>query len=115
MITKEETLSLLKELSEASGIAYNALCSLDMEAQKEVAYEFLADDTDMEHIFSVVSKALNVLELNLVSELTGIPFPEFSSLDEKKKEQLCGHYSMCYEPDEPNTELAAELRKMFYS
>lgn len=115
MNTNEEITAVLKDLSEASGIAYKALCSLDPEVQKEVAYEFLADDKDMEHIFSVVSKALNVLELNSVSELTGIPFSEFSSLDEKKKEQLCGHYSMCYEPGGPNTELAEELRKMFYS
>ena len=112
---KGSVLIILKELAENTGIAYSSLCSLDFEAQKAVTFEYMADSTNMEHIYTITSRALAIIELEYISKLTGIPFDELKALDDRKKEQICGHYSMNYTAGGSNTELAAELKEMIRS
>lgn len=109
------TSGILKELADNTGIAYSSLCSLDFEAQKAVTFEYMADSTNMEHIYTITSRALAVIELEYVAKLTGISFDELKALDDRKKEQLCGHYSMNFESSGVNDELVAELKEMVYS
>lgn len=112
---KGSVLIILKELADNTGIAYSSLCRLDFETQKSVAFEYMADNTNMEHIYTITSRALALIELEYVSNLTSISFDELKALDDRKKEQICGHYSMKFESGGTNVELAAELKEMVYS
>lgn len=112
---KGSVLIILKELAENTGIAYKSLCCLDFDTQKAVTFEYLADSTNMEHIYTMTSKALALIELEYISKLTGISFDRLKALDDRKKEQICGHYSMKFESGGVNDELAAELKEMVYS
>ena len=112
---KGSVLIILKELADNTGIAYSSLCCLDFETQKSVVFEYMADSTNMEHIYTITSRALALIELEYVSKLTGISFDELKALDDRKKEQICGHYSMNYTVGGSNTELAAEIKEMIKS
>ncbi len=107
--TKGNVLNGLNDVSRDTGIDYTTLVNLDYDTQQELVFEYMADSSNTAHLYDVVNKALAVMELENVAELTDIPVNRLKEYPFETQVQLCGMYSMEY--DENNSfELISRLK-----
>ena len=89
----------LDEVAKSTGITIATLRSLDYETQQSIVYEYMMDSSQTAHFYDLVNKALGVSELSDVAKLIGVPVRELRSLPRRIQENICGAYTMEYEPD----------------
>ncbi len=102
----------LNEVAKSTGILLNTLKSLDYETQQQIVYEFMIDSSQTERFYELTNKALAVAELADVAKLISAPVRELRSLSRRIQENICGAYTMEYDPDSTNTELIDNIREM---
>ena len=102
----------LSEVAKSTGITLDTLRSLDYETQQTIVYEFLMDSSQTARFYDLVNKALAVADLPNVAKLIGTPVRELRSLSRRIQENICGAYTMEYDPDSTNMELIDNIREM---
>ena len=102
----------LAEVAKSTGITLATLRSLDYESQQTIVYEFMMDSSQTARFYDLVNKALTVADLDKVANLIGTPVRELRSLPRRIQENICGAYTMEYDPDSTNTELIDNIREM---
>lgn len=102
----------LNEVAKSTGILLNTLKSLDYETQRTIVYEYMADSSQTERFYELTNRALAVAELTNVAKLISAPVRELRSLPRRIQENICGAYTMEYDPDSTNTELIDNIREM---
>lgn len=100
----------LNEVARNTGIVYATLRSLDYDTQQEIVYEYMADSSEIEHIYTLVNKALAVIEIDSVAKLLEIPVRELRKLPLNIQESMCGHYAMEYDSSGNNAGLIRTLK-----
>ena len=102
----------LDEVAKSTGILLVTLRSLDYETQQTIVYEFMADSSQTERFYDLVTKALAVADLPNVAKLIGTPVRELRTLPRHIQENICGAYTMEYDADSTNTDLIDHIREM---
>ena len=102
----------LSEVAKSTGITLNTLRSLDYETQQTIVYEFIMDSSQTARFYDLVNKALAVADLPNVAKLIGTPVRELRTLPRRIQENICGAYTMEYDPDSTNMELIDNIREM---
>lgn len=102
----------LREISEHTGIALNALRSLDENAKHTLVFEYAMDSTNIERFYEIMGKALALDNISAVARLIGVSVETLKALPIDRQERMCGHYAFVYEAEGDNSALADELREM---
>ena len=102
----------LNEVARTTGISLVTLRSLDFETQQAIVYEYMMDSRQTARIYDLTNKALAIMELEKVAKLISVPVRELRSLPRRIQENICGAYTMEYEPDSTNTELIDHIREL---
>ncbi len=102
----------LNEVAKNTGISLVTLRSLDFETQQTIVYEFMMDSSQTARFYDLTNKVLAVMELEKVAKLIAVPVRELRSLPRRIQENICGAYTMEYDPDSTNTELIDNIREM---
>ena len=102
----------LNEVAKNTGISLVTLRSLDFETQQTIVYEYMMDSSQTAHFYDLTNKALAIMELEKVAKLIAVPVRELRSLPRRIQENICGAYTMEYDPDSTNTELIDNIREM---
>lgn len=109
---KGTVLSVLPDVAKNTGIAFSTLEKLDYDTQQEIVYEYMADSSNTEQIYTLTNKALAVMELKAVSVLIEVSEEKLNSLPDDIKEYICGMYSMEYDSEGDNSQLIASIKDM---
>ncbi len=102
----------LNEVAKNTGISLVTLRSLDFETQQTIVYEYMMDSSQTDRFYELTNKALAVMELGKVAKLIAVPVRELRALPRRIQENICGAYTMEYDPDSTNTELIDNIREM---
>ncbi|MBQ9897887.1 MAG: hypothetical protein IJM44_00340 [Ruminococcus sp.] len=102
----------LNEVAKNTGISLVTLRSLDFETQQNIVYEYMMDSSQTARFYDLTNKALAVMELEKVAKLISVPVRELRTLPRRIQENICGAYTMEYDPDNTNTELIDNIREM---
>ena len=70
------------------------------------------DSSQTDRFYELTNKALAVMELGKVAKLIAVPVRELRALPRRIQENICGAYTMEYDPDSTNTELIDNIREM---
>ena len=109
--TKGNVLNALNDVSRDTGISLKTLKNLGYDIQQELVFEYMADSSNTAHLYDLVNKALAVMELENVAELTDIPVNRLKEYPFETQVQLCGMYSMEYDEND-SFELISRLKGM---
>ena len=102
----------LNEVARTTGISLVTLRSLDYETQQTIVYEYMMDSRQTARFYDLTNKALAIMELEKVAKLISVPVRELRALPRRIQENICGAYTMEYEPDSTNTELIDHIREL---
>ena len=102
----------LAEVAKTTGITIETLRSLDYETQQTIVYEYMMDSRQTARFYDLTNKALAIMELEKVAKLISVPVRELRALPRRIQENICGAYTMEYEPDSTNTELIDHIREL---
>ena len=102
----------LNEIAKNTGISLVTLRSLDFETQQTIVYEYMMDSSQTARFYDLTNKALAIMELEKVAKLISVPVRELRALPRRIQENICGAYTMEYDPDSTNTELIDNIREM---
>lgn len=102
----------LNEVAKSTGIFLDTLKSLDYEKQQTIVYEYMADSSQTERFYELTNRALAVADLVNVAKLISAPVRELRLLPRRIQKNICGAYTMEYDPDSTNTELIDNIREM---
>ena len=105
-------LQALQEVADTSGLPYKTLLNIDFEAQKAIAFEYMADSSKTDLFYELTNIALAVAEIDEVAKLLSVPVKEIRSLPLELQIKMCGEYSMEFDENSNNSELIIKLREM---
>lgn len=102
----------LRDVADTTGIPLVTLRSLDYATQQAIVYEYMMDSSQTSRFYDLTNRALAVSDLENVTKLIGVPLRELKSLPRRIQENICGAYTMEYDPDSTNMELIDTIREM---
>lgn len=102
----------LSEIARNTGISLVALHSLDLAAQQELLFEYMADSSQTERFYEIVNRELAVLEIERIARMIGVPVTRLRSMPKDMQERVCGMYAMEFDEDSTNAELIENIRDL---